>query len=554
MRQKNISQRRPYTMGRMQRWLSNGLCCLAFLGAPSLAYAQSGKQQNIIPEGRFVVTKTNEQMSLVINSSKILQLQNDVLKTVIHNESIVQIQPMSRNELMISSKATGVTQVDLYGQDDEVHSVQVVVLGDSRELEAILKAEFPTSSIVVRPIPNAVILSGQVTSDLHLETITQIAEKYYPDVINNVGVVGMHTIMLHTQVLEVSRTKLQQLGIDWNAGFGNDFVGQSVSGVISSGGGTANTVTSTGADTFKVGIVNDGNSFFSFIQALRTNNLVKVMADPTVVAIDGRPASFNSGGEFPILVPAGLGQVGVEFREFGTRLDFVAKVRADGRIALEVRPTISEIDPTRNVTLAGVSVPGIRSRFVDTAVELRAGQTLALAGLLQMRTEVQSVGLPGLSEIPYLGAIFRSNREIQNEVELLITVTPDFAGPMEAHEVPMGGPGFNSSSPTSNELFFKGYMEVPGNCPDPGMNMQPGMNCPPGYGAPQNYGPQNYGPQGIPLGANGPGNPQMRNQRVNVPSNLPPIVPGQNVTNQPVQGQYVPMQAARPGQPGAVQR
>jgi len=165
------------------------------------------------------------------------------------------------------------------------------------------------------------------------------------------------------------------------------------------------------------------------------------------------------------LVPAGMGQVGVEFREYGTRLDFVAKVRGDGRIWLEVRPTISEIDPGRSVTLSGVSVPGLRSRFVETAVELKAGETLALAGLLQMRTESETVGVPWISDLPYLGALFRRNREVQNEVELLIMVTPNFAGPMQPEEVPCGGPGYNSTSPLDCELYGKGYIEVPNTSP-----------------------------------------------------------------------------------------
>jgi pilus assembly protein CpaC len=179
--------------------------------------------------------------------------------------------------------------------------------------------------------------------------------------------------------------------------------------------------------------------------------------------------------------------VGIEFREFGTRLDFVAKVRGDSRIWLEVRPTISEIDPGRSVTINGTSIPGIRSRFVDTAVELRAGQTLALAGLLQIRTEAESVGLPVLSDVPYLGALFRANREVQNEVELLIMVTPNFAGAMDANEVPPGGPGFNSNSPLEQELYGKGYIEVPPGCAPQG-------NCPPNEN-PQAHYNNAYAPQ-----------------------------------------------------------
>lgn len=457
------------TKQRSIRSVNQLVLLLVWAASLPLATAQEGLS---LPEGKFVITKSQDSINLVINSSKILETAEDIHQSIVHNDAILQVQPISRNQLMISAKGTGVTQVELYGKDNVMKTVQVVVLGDARELEAILKAEFPTANIVVRPIQNAVILSGQVTSDEHIEQAVTIAEQYYPTVINRLGLVGVHTVVLHTQVLEISRTKLRQLGIDWGLGLGDDVVGQSVSGLMQSG----TTLTGTGLDTFKYGIVNNGNSFFGFIRALRDNQLVKVMADPTVVAIDGRPASFNSGGEFPILVPAGLGQVGVEFREFGTRLDFVAKVRGDGRIWLDVRPTISEVDQTRTVSLNGITVPGLRTRFVETAVELRAGQTLALAGLLQMRTETQSVGLPGLSDIPYMGALFRANREVQNEVELLITVTPDFAAPMDACEVPPGGPGFNSQSPSDSQLYWKSYIEVPNTCPPAGA-------CPPGMGS-----------------------------------------------------------------------
>jgi pilus assembly protein CpaC len=124
------------------------------------------------------------------------------------------------------------------------------------------------------------------------------------------------------------------------------------------------------------------------------------------------------------------------------------------------------------VVINGTNVPGLRSRFVDTAVELKAGQTLALAGLLQVRTEASSVGVAGLADIPYLGALFRKNTEVQNEVELLILVTPNFASPMDPHEVPVGGPGYNSGSPLDKELFMKGYIETPNACGPQG-------DCPP---------------------------------------------------------------------------
>lgn len=447
-------------------------------------------EELIIPHGRLAITKAQESVQMVVTTSQYLTFPQPIPLATVQNDAAIQVQATGRDEILVSAVATGVSQIDLKGEDGTVYNVQVVVTGDARELQAVLSQEFPTATLQVRPIQQAVIISGQVTSDDHVAQAVTIAEQYYPTVINRIEVIGVHTIMLQTQIMEVSRTKLRECGIDWSLGFGNDFISSSASGL--GGTGAVPTLASAGSETLKFGIVDNGNQFFGLLRLLRQNNLAKVMADPTVVAIDGRPASFNSGGEFPIIVPAGLGQVAIEFREFGTRLDFVAKVRGDSRIWLEVRPTVSEIDPGRSVLINGISVPGIRSRFVDTAVELKAGQTLALAGLLQIRTESQSVGIPGLADLPYLGAVFRSNREVQNEVELLILVTPNFASPMDCNEVPAGGPGYNSTSPLDKELYLKGYIEVPATC---GPN---GEACAPTSESASEHGSHGYSPTGAP--------------------------------------------------------
>ncbi|XZE21345.1 type II and III secretion system protein family protein [Pirellulaceae bacterium SH449] len=429
-----------------------------------------GDRDLAIPTGRIQVAKKQESVQMIVSTSQYLSFPQPILTATINNPTVLKVDPTQKNELLVSALSTGVTQIDAKGLDDTVYNVQVIVIGDARELQSILAQHFPTATLHVQPIRDAVIISGQVTSDEHVEQVVTIAEEFYQRVINKIEVIGVHTIMLHTQIMEVSRTRLRQLGIDWSMGFRDDFVSTTSAGLIGAGG-TTGALINAGNETFKVGIIDSGNSFFGLVRALRENKLAKVLADPTVVAIDGRPASFNSGGEFPIIVPAGLGQVGIEFREFGTRVDFVAKVRGDGRIWLEVRPMVSEIDPGRSVNIQGTSVPGLRSRFVDTSVELRAGQTLALAGLLQVRTEAESVGILGLADIPYLGALFRSNREVQNEVELLILVTPNFAAPMDPHEVPAGGPGYNSDSPLDKELYLHGHIEVPATCGPAGVTV-----------------------------------------------------------------------------------
>jgi pilus assembly protein CpaC len=409
-----------------------------------------------------------QSIQMVVSTSREITADRAFKQVRIQNPNVITALPLTGNRLQISAVTTGVTQVDLVGADDSVYSIEVMVLGDVRELEAILRQTFPGTHLTVTPIQKGCIISGYVTSDDDVEHVVHIAEQYFPSVINKVTVTGVHTIQLETQVMEVSRTKLKELGIDWAFSNGDDFISNTAGGLLTAAGST---FSGTGSQNFTIGVSENGTQFFSAIKALRQNNLVKVLANPTLTAVDGRPASFNVGGEIPIVVPSGLGQVGIQYREYGTRVDYVAKIRGEGRIYLEVRPYVSEIDPTRSVTILGTSVPGLRSRFLETGVELQAGQTLALGGLLQMRNESINSGLPFFSDLPYLGALFRTTRELQNEIELLITVTPNFAGPMDAHEVPMGGPGTSTTSPTERELYMKGYIEVP-----------VGENCLPGQG------------------------------------------------------------------------
>ena len=488
-----------------------------------LPVVKAGDRETVIPSGRVAVAKQQESLQMIVTTSQYLTFPQPIVTATINNPTVLSVQATQKNEILVSALAPGVTQIDAKGLDDTLYNVQVTVIPDARELQAILDKHFPKASLAVQPIRDAVLISGQVTSDDHVEQVVTIAEQFYQRVINKIEVIGVHTVMLQTQIMEVSRTKLRQLGIDWATMFGDDYIASGAAGLITSRPGEAlGNFQSSPSANFNVGILEGNSAFYAVVRSLRQNNLAKVLSDPTLVAIDGRPASFNSGGEFPIPVPAGLGQVGIEFREYGTRLDFVAKVKGDGRIWLEVRPMVSEIDPGRSVSIEGTSVPGIRTRWVDTAVELRAGQTLALAGLLQIRTEAETNGLIGLSDIPYLGALFRSNREVQNEVELLIMVTPNFASAMDCEQVPVGGPGFNSGSPLDKELYMKGYIEVPTDCPPGGLGMGGAAcpeGCPPGAANGYSLAPGQSIGSVSPYGATAPSSQPMANSGQTAPNN-----------------------------------
>jgi pilus assembly protein CpaC len=278
-------------------------------------------------------------------------------------------------------------------------------------------------------------------------------------VINNITVAGVQQVLLHIKVYEVSRTKLRNLGFDFGQlSATGGFVVSSVSQILAGGGSTA----VAGPSSLAFQAVSGGSSFFGILNALRQDDLAKILSEPTLVTQSGRPAYFRVGGEIPYSVSQGLGAVSIEWKNYGTRVDFVPFVLGNGKIQLEVRPQVSEVDNTRS-TIAGV--PAIKVRETDTGVELEAGQTLAIAGLVQTRIEAQRRGLPWVSEVPYIGALFRRVKEENNEIETLILVTPEIVEAMDPHEVPPRLPGENSTSPSDWQLYMLGKVEVPNGCP-----------------------------------------------------------------------------------------
>lgn len=198
------------------------------------------------------------------------------------------------------------------------------------------------------------------------------------------------------------------------------------------------------------------------LRALRENSLVRILAEPNLVAISGHEASFLAGGEFPVPVPQGNvgGQVTVQFKEFGVQLGFVPHILDDDVVRLEVRPEVSTIDESLGTTLVvgGQPIPGINTRRVHTTVEMREGETLALAGLLQVTLDGKTDRIPGLGDLPYLGPMFSNTTHKRVERELLVLVTPYFVKPMTSEQiVPL--PGEEVLDPDDKEFYFQNRIE-----------------------------------------------------------------------------------------------
>jgi pilus assembly protein CpaC len=423
------------------------------------AHAACG--QDLTPSGvKFQVRGPAERLEMTVNTSKVVEFPFDVPRMLVNNPEVVRVVPISSKSVQLSALKAGVTQLNVWDTQDRVTTLDVIVLGDVAELDLALKTLFPQASLRLRPLNSSLYISGFVPKAEMVASITRVAQDYFPNIINDMTVGGVHKILLHVKVMEISRTKLRNLGFDWaQISAGGSFVSQSVSTLLQ----TPGTLTGNTGATVRFGVVDSGGQFYGFIEALRQNNLARLLAEPTLVTLDGRPATFNVGGQVPIPVQQALGVTTVTYRQFGTQIDFVPIVLGNGMIRLEVRPDITEIDPSLRDTVTGV--PGFRQRTADTAVEMKAGQTLAIAGLVFTREDAVNRGIPWLADLPWAGAAFRRVSNQRNDVELLIFVTPEFCEAMEPEEVPPCGPGQLTTSPTDVELYFRGYLEVPRNCP-----------------------------------------------------------------------------------------
>lgn len=418
---------------------------------PSQAPSASGPIVHIV--------RPAEKLEMLVNTSRILTLPHRIPEAMVNNKELLTIAALSPTQYQISAKKPGVTQVNLWDEKGQIYTIDVVISGDARELTTLLASEFPSATIKVRPVSNGVLISGFVDRPDDADRIRQLAEEYYPKVINNITVAGVQQILLHTKVYEVSRTKLRKMGFDFaQFSAGGGFVASSISDILAGGGTTA----LAGPSTLAFQAVSGNSTFFGLLDALRQHDLAKICSEPTLVTQSGRPAYFLVGGEIPYSVSQGLGAVSIEWKNYGTRIDFVPFVLGNGKIRLEIRPRVSEVDNTRS-TIAGV--PAIKLRESDTGVELAAGQTLAIAGLVQTRVEAQNRGLPWVSEAPYVGALFRRVKEENNEIETLILVTPEIVDAMDPHEVPPCPPGTNTTSPGDWQLYMLGKIEVPHGCP-----------------------------------------------------------------------------------------
>ena len=424
----------------LTQWNSLGMVGLLAALTTTVA-AQQPVQPEPSSAGCFQIQRPVERLQMTVPSSRIITLEGKIPKFQLHDEQFVSATPLAENQIQLVAKEPGKTQINLWDTEDRHYTLDVTVTADAESIDEVLSQQFPTARLRIMPLKSAAVVDGTVTRPEDIERVIAIVEQFYPAVINNLRVADVPQVLLHTQIMEVSRTKLRKLGINWRlAGDGSSSLGLHDScGHPSCGTPGCETPGCCHHDAqrngeshagFRTGLISHDGS--RLIATLRRDNLVKLLAEPTVVTTHGRPAKFSSGGRVPSLINSAGGPVAVDYQPYGTSIDFRPFVIGPDRLHLEVRPQVSEPDQSRSIDTKHVSLSAFTSHCVETAIEMHSGQTLAIAGLLQCRNETDIHRVPVLGKLPVFGGLFRKTHHHQNEIELLITITPEIVVPAES--------------------------------------------------------------------------------------------------------------------------
>ena len=399
--------------------------------------------------------RTGATLTLAVNKSQTLRVPRPFARIAIGNPEIADVQPVTSAAAYLLGRKIGATNLTLYDRAGAVIAVVDVVVGpDAMGLKQKLAEVLPTESVGVQVANDMVILSGTLSSAVAVERAMSIAEAYAPKkVINSMGVGTAQQILLEVRFAEMQRGTVKALGIS-SVTYGNNLVGSTASagGTISSPGTGLGGVGSFGANLNFPGLG-------LRLQALEQQGLVRTLAQPNIIALSGETANFLAGGEFP--VPTGVqlnGQVSIEFKQFGVGLSFTPTLLEDGLINLLVAPEVSALDPAAGIDIGGLRVPGLRVRRARTTLELRDGQTFALAGLIQNDFRDTVNGVPLLSKIPIIGALFRSQSFERRETELVILVTPRIVRPVAAGSA-LQMPTDRVLEPSDTDFFLMGKAE-----------------------------------------------------------------------------------------------
>jgi len=423
----------------MTRTLLGAFACAFVLAAaaPAVSPAEELRSESALRRSIHVPRDKSLSFRLDAPASRIVVAQPEIAKVTATSDRSFYVQGLE----------FGSTNMLVYGPGGRLQEVLDIRIGyDAEGLQQDLAAAFPSEPLRVRNLGEALMLTGEVSDTGVQYKAEAIAKRYAPEgVISRVSVRASQQVVLEVRVLEASHSALQDMGVAGTIQ-NNSFSFMWGTGLI--GGSTPNGLLQLRGGSGSTSIDID-------IAALEEKGVVRTLARPNLVAIPGQKATFHAGGEFPYPVPEDEDTIGLEFRKYGVELAFTPVVQDNGLIRLEVEPKVSQLDFTNSLRLLGMTVPGLISRETKTTVELKAGESLAIGGLLQSEYTNAMRQIPGIGQVPVLGTLFRSTRWKKAETELVVIVTPRYAGKDDlttaaAMQTPAGG------EPSKADLILNG--------------------------------------------------------------------------------------------------
>ncbi len=431
-------------------WRGELVAILSFLLLCPLFLAQEPAQTR--PAAQLAA----RAMTLTVGRGELVQFVDETSRVSVSDPSIADAVVVSAHDVVLNGKSPGSTTI-LIWHGDSVTPYQITVVPDLTEIQKQLRTTFPNQQIDIGSSKDAIVLTGSVTDPEIARQAAAIAAVHAKSVVNLIQTPAADSrqVMLQVKFATVDRTTLTQLGVNIFS-TNNKIIGTATTqqfsfpriGQLQLSQGADNQPT-LGNQSVSV---SDLLNLFAFrpdlnigatLRLLQSRNLLEILAEPNLIAVSGHEASFLAGGEFPFPVISSTGSGGqtapvvtVQFREFGVRLYFTPTVEPNGLIHLKVRPEVSSLDFSNALTIQGFLIPALSTRKAETQVDLREGESFAIAGLIDNRA-VQIVSkIPGIGDLPVLGHLFRSRSTQKTNTELLVVITPSFVKPSAPGETP----------------------------------------------------------------------------------------------------------------------
>ena len=407
-------------------------------GTPAQNPPPSGTQTTTLP-AEAQQGQASAPLRVMVGKSMLINTNERLKRVAVTDPTIASPQPITPTQILVHGKAPGEVSLLIWDELERYRSFDLRVDVDISACAEEEHRVFPDEQITVTPSRAAIVLSGHVSTEDVAKRAGELASAYSPKVVNvlTFGPVGAQEVLLQVKFAEVDRTALTQLGVNFISTGGGNTIGTITTGQFggfgsqnltqnNGAGGTTTTSGETINNVLNLFLFRPDINFGAVIQALQTKNLLQILAEPNLIAVNGKEASFLAGGQFPfpIVQPgAGFTAVTISFKEFGVRLQFTPIITPNGNIHLKVAPEVSTLDFANALTISGFTVPALSTRKAETEFELQDGQSFVIAGLMDNRVTDIYNKIPGLGDIPILGNFFRSKSVQRSNSELMVLCT-----------------------------------------------------------------------------------------------------------------------------------